>query len=424
MSTLAIRGGPPAIPAGRPLFRAWPVTDDDSREAVLRVLDRGIEVWGSNAPESAALAQEWADYIGAPYCLVTNSGTAAIHMAVRGVGVQAGDEVILPAYCYGAAPAAVLHQCAVPVFADIDRETFMLDPARVEERITPRTRAIMPVHLFGLPADMDPLMALAKKHHLGVASDAAQAAGAEYQGRQAGSIEDAAGFSLNPVKNLPGIEGGLFVARRPDIFENGSMASQNIQLVETTRQYPVYSLGYNYRPNEISSAFARDQLPRLDQHNAMRIANCERLSHRLQALAGVHPPYVPPDRKHVYHIYRVRLEAQEAGFDLPDAEFRNQVRAALEAEGAPCTQWIDAQAGPLYPLLQLQEGFGNGWPWKWHPAPVEYRMEAFPEAQRFLDTTVELSRVPLAMGPGVIDLIADAFTKVWENLNDAVGRQG
>lgn len=420
MSTLAITGGTPAIPPGTSLFQEWPIADDDSRQAVLRVLDRGIGVWGSSAPESAALAEEWAGYVGVPHCLVTNSGTAAIHMGVRGVGVRAGDEVIVPAYCYGAAPAAVFHQCAVPVFVDIDRETFMMDPVKIEERITSRTRAIMPVHLFGLVADMDPIMAIAAKHGLAVVSDAAQAAGAEYKGRKAGSIEDAAGFSLNPVKNLPGIEGGLFVANRPETFENGSMASQNIQLVGTTRQYPVYSLGYNYRPNEMSSAFAREQLRRLDERNAMRIANCERLSQRLRELNGVHPPHVPADRKHVYHIYRVRFDAKEAGFEMPDAEFRNKVRAALEAEGVPCSQWIDAQAGPLYPLLQFREGFGDGWPWKWHPVKVEYDMDEFPEAKRFLETTVELARVALAKGPEVIDLLADAFAKVWENLDEVV----
>lgn len=424
MSRLAIQGGPPAIPDSAALFQAWPVVDDESRQAIQRVLDRGIGVWGASAPESAALAQEWAGYVGAGHCLPTNSGTAAIHMGVRGVGVRAGDEVILPAYCYGAAPAAVLHQCAVPVFADIDPETFMLDPTRIEERITSRTRAIMPVHLFGMVADMDPIMAMARRYGLGVVSDAAQAAGAEYRGRRAGAVEDAAGFSLNPTKNLPGIEGGLFVASRPDVFENGCMVSQDIQLLGGRREYPVYSLGYNYRPNEMSSAFARVQLRRLDERNGRRAARCERLSARLRELPGVHPPHVPPDRTHVYHIYRVRLDPEAAGVALAPAEFRDRVRQALEAEGVPCSRWIDGQAGPLYPLLQLREGFGKGWPWAQHPHAVDYRIEAYPEARRFLATTFELARVALATSPEAIDRIADAFAKVWEHLDDLVSLQG
>jgi dTDP-4-amino-4,6-dideoxygalactose transaminase len=271
---------------------------------------------------------------------------------------------------------------------------------------------------------MDPIMAIAHKHGLGVVSDAAQAAGAEYKGHKAGAIEDAAGFSLNPVKNLPGIEGGLFVANRPEVFENGSMVSQNIHLVGIQREYPVYSLGYNYRPNEMSSAFARAQLAHLDERNARRRAHCERLSQRLRQLPGVYPPHVPADRTHVYHIYRLRLDPHEAGVDLPAAEFRDRVRQALAAEGVPCSQWIDAQAGPLYPLLQLQEGFGKGWPWALHPTKPEYRIEAFPEAKRFLETTVELSRVALARSPEAIDRIADAFTRVWEHLDEVVALEG
>jgi hypothetical protein len=109
---------------------------------------------------------------------------------------------------------------------------------------------------------------------------------------------------------------------------------------------------------------------------------------------------------------------------LPAAEFRDRVRRSLEAEGVPCSQWIDAQAGPLYPLLQLREGYGGGWPWKWHPTSVEYRLDAFPEAKRFLETTFELSRVALATGPEAIDRIADAFAKVWEHLDEVAALQG
>ncbi len=420
MAKLAVRGGSRVIPSDMPMFRTWPVVDEEVRSAVLGVLDRGLGVWGSNAPEAEGLAKEWAEYVGVAHCLVTNSGTSAIHMGVRGVGVRAGDEVIVPAYCYGAAPATVFHQSAVPVFVDVDPDTFMLDAAKIEERITERTRAIMPVHIFGLTADMDAIQSVADRHGLGIVSDAAQAAGSAYKGRKAGALEDAAGFSLNPTKNLPGIEGGLFVANDPEVFENGTMASQNIHLVGDKREYPVYSLGFGYRPNEMSSAVARCQLRRLDEHNAMRQTNAERLSSRLAQLPGVKPPHVPPECEHSYHMYRVGFEPSDVGVEVENPTFRDKVRDALVAEGVPCGQWIDGGSGPTYPLFQLREGYGGGVPWKWHDRHVAYDMDEFPVTKRFMDSTTELASAPLAQSEQVIDLIADAFDKVWANMDEVL----
>jgi len=307
MSKLAINGGKRVIPEDMPMFHPWPMVDEEDKQAILAVFDRGIGIWGTNAPETVALQEEWARYVGVAHCLLTSSGTSAIHIGVRGVGVGAGDEVLVSAYSYGAAPATVFHQNAIPVFVDIDPKTFTIDATKIEERITGRTRAIMPVHIFGLTADMDPINEIAAKHDLKVVTDAAQAAGSEYKGRKAGAIEDAAGFSLNPTKNLPGIEGGLFTTSNPEVFEQGTMCSQNIQLLGRERQYPVYSLGFNYRSNEMTAAFARSQLRELDKLNKMRIKNCNRLTERLQLLEGVLPPYVPEGCKHTYHMYRVDL---------------------------------------------------------------------------------------------------------------------
>ncbi|RKX68282.1 DegT/DnrJ/EryC1/StrS family aminotransferase, partial [candidate division WOR-3 bacterium] len=162
---LAIKGGERVVPAG--MIKKWPWITEEDKKAILEALDRGI-LWGVNAPNVKALEEGWAEYVGTKYCLTANSGTAALHMAVAAVGIEPGDEVITSAYTFLASASCILHQLGIPVFVDIDPDTLNIDPRKIEERITEKTRAIIPVHLHGLPADMDPINELAKKHNLAV----------------------------------------------------------------------------------------------------------------------------------------------------------------------------------------------------------------------------------------------------------------
>src|SRR5581483_11509939 len=213
---LAVAGGAPVISEHE--HRRWPEILPEDREAVLRVLDRGI-LCGANSPEIVGLEDDWSRYLGVDYCIALNSGTAALHCACAAVGLLPGDEVIVPAFTFVATAMAVAHQGATPVFCDVDLGSYNIDPAKLEERITERTRAIMPVHLHGLPADMDEIAAIADRHGLAVIEDAAQAHGAVYRGRKVGTLGDCAGFSLNATKNLSGGEGGLFVTQDAAAFE-------------------------------------------------------------------------------------------------------------------------------------------------------------------------------------------------------------
>src|SRR3989441_785899 len=205
---LALRGGKPAV--SRDLAVRWPVIGAEERAAALQVLESGV-LCGSRAPQVRALEDEFARFVGAKFCLAPNSGPAALHMAVAAAGIQPGDEVLTSAFTYPATALAVLQHNGVPTFADIDPVTFNIDPGSIEERITPRTRAIMPVHVHGLPCDMDAINTIARRHDLVVIEDAAQAHGATYRSRQTGALGDMAGVSLNATKNLPCGEGGLFV---------------------------------------------------------------------------------------------------------------------------------------------------------------------------------------------------------------------
>src|SRR5207247_2993093 len=179
----------------------WPAITDGDRAAVTRVLDRGV-LSGAAAPEIRGLEAEFAAAVGARFCLATNSGTAALHIALAAAGIGAGDEVIVPALSFIATAQAVLHQGATPVFADVDPDTYDIDPADAARRVTSRTRAIVPVHLHGLPADMGTIAELARRHRLTVIEDAAQAHGALYKGRAVGTFGGMAAFSPNATKNL------------------------------------------------------------------------------------------------------------------------------------------------------------------------------------------------------------------------------
>jgi perosamine synthetase len=351
----AIAGGAPAIGAGE--HRRWPDIRQEDRDAVLRVLESGV-VCGANAPEITALQREWADYVGVEHCLALNTGTAALHCACAAVGLCPGDEVIVPAFTFIATAMAVVHQGATPVFCDVDLRTYNLDPARIEERITERTRAIMPVHLHGLPADMDEIRAIARRHGLAVIEDAAQSHGATYRGARTGALADCAGFSLNATKNLCGGEGGFFVTDDPEQMKVARRLSVFGEDVNPTRpgefrRYWSHGVGWNYRSQELACALTRSQLARLDEYNATAQANAVVLGEGLGRLPGVAPPHVPDDRTSVWHKYRLRFDPAALGWSGAGAELRDRLVHALRAEGVEAVLWQVAPL-PAYPAFRRE----------------------------------------------------------------------
>ena len=417
----AILGGRAIVPSER--HRPWPDVRAEDREAVLAVLDRGI-LCGANAPEITALQREWAEYLGAEHCLALNSGTAALHCCLAAAGVREGDEVIVPAYTFSATAMAVAHKGAVPVFVDIHPRTYNLDPAKVEEKLTERTRAIVPVHLHGLPADMDEIQAIAERHGLAVVEDAAQSHGALYHGRKTGTLAAYAGFSLNATKNLSGGEGGLFVtsdedaltvARRLSVFGEDVPPTEPGEL----RSYWSMAVGWNYRNQELASAFARSQLRRLDAYNATSQANAAILSEGLSAFSGLSVPYVPDDRSSVYYKYRLRLDPVELGFDGEATELRDRVVHALRAEGVEAGLW------QVYPLPAYPAFRRTLRPWHpgWDDEPLApFDPAEYPETCRALDESMIVGSEPrpLFVQDGeLMHAYVEAFEKVLANL-DAV----
>jgi dTDP-4-amino-4,6-dideoxygalactose transaminase len=391
------------------VHRRWPEITADDRAAVARVLDSG-ELWGPNAPEVTALQKEWADYVGTRYCLLTNSGTAALHCAVVAAGVGPGDEVIVPAFSFVATAMAVFHQRAVPVFCDIDPVIHTLDARRIEELVGPRTRAIVPVHVHGLPADMAEIRAIAARHGLAVIEDAAQAHGASYQGSRTGALGDSAAFSLNGSKNLSAGEGGLFVTDDEDAFR---IARRLAIFGEDTpppppgryRAYRSYMVGWNYRSQELTAALARSQLRRLDRFNRTAQQNARRLNAIVADHPGLRAPTVPDDRSCVFYRYRIAIDARELGFAGPPVELRDRLLHALQAEGVAASLW---QHEPL----PAQPVFRDRAHPSWDPA-------AHPVATALLNSSIVIGTAehPLFNQPGrAMDCYAEAFEKVMGDL--------
>lgn len=423
---LAIQGGQPAVPAG--IHQAWPRILPRDKDAVLAVLDRGI-VGGAEAPEAMGLQEEFAAYVGARHCLATNSGTAALHLALLALGIQPGDEVITSAFSFSASALSILHALAVPIFADVRPDTYTLDPNHVERLIGPRTRAIMPVHIHGLPADMDEIMAIAARHGLSVIEDACQAHGATYHGRRVGPLGRMGAFSLNYTKSFPGGEGGLLVTDDDDLARAANMYRTFGEQTEKFddelfRPYHSYVIGYNYRTQELPAAFARGQLCRLDENNARAANNAARLTAGLAGLRGVHPPHVPADRTHTFQKYRLRLHPDELGVDADPITVRDRVLLALRAEGVEAVLWHTTPL-PAYPVFQQRAGYGGLFPWSVPPAgrDVTYDPAQYPEATRLLDCSLLLGseRHPLcAQDEVVMDYYVAAFHKVYAALADVL----
>lgn len=276
---------------------AKPQIGEEEKQAVLEVLDSGMIAQG---PRVKAFEEAFAAMCGVKYAVATSSGTTALHVALLAHGIGAGDEVITSAFTFIASANSVLFTGARPVFVDIDPATFNLDPAKIEAAITPRTKAIMPVHLFGLTCDMEPLMEIAAKHGLIVIEDACQSHGAEYKGRRAGAFGTGT-FSLYPTKNITSAEGGMITTDDPAIDEKCRVIRQH----GMRRRYYHDELGFNFRMTDVHAAIGLAQLGKLERFNAARIANAATLNAHLR---GVITPTTPEGQRHVFHQYTIRVE--------------------------------------------------------------------------------------------------------------------
>jgi dTDP-4-amino-4,6-dideoxygalactose transaminase len=423
VENLAIHGAAPAVPPGL-IEERWPIVTDDDVEAVVATLRSGRLSWINN-DAVPALERAWADYIGSRYCIAMNSGTAALHAAAAAAGVEPGDEVLVPALTFLASASAVIHHQGLPVFVDVDPRTFTMDPARIEERITDRTRAIVVVHLHGLPADMDPILAIAARHGLKVIEDTCQAPGALYNGRKAGSLGDMSAYSIMAGKNLPTAgEGGLFTTSDPELRDRADMVKMFGERIaaDGEREYNAVTLGWNYRFSSILASFTLSQLARLDDYTARVQEGARRLSEGMRRIPGLIPPHVPADRTHVYHHFRFRVDPAAAGVDLPAGVFRKALQDAMAAEGVPLIEYQNRPI-PGQVLFQERRGYGKGWPWSggFASRDIVYDIHEYPQTLDVIRGTLLVGhRLCMAsfMEPANIERYLEAFEKVFHHLDE------
>jgi len=414
-SNLALDGGQRVVPEGT--VKSWPPMSQADKDAVLEVFDSG-HLHGTSAPKALELQEQWAKYVGTKYALVTNSGTASIHMAVAAAGIGPGDEVITSAFTYWSTAASILHHNGVPIFVDIDPKTYTMEPSLVEERITDHTKAILPVHIHGMPADMDPIKEIAKKHGLLVIEDACQSHGATYKGAKTGSLADIGCFSCNRSKNLSGGEGGLWNTDNEEYMKIASRLREfgEVVLPDRQREYNAYGLGWMYRPHEFVNAFILSQLQNLDYNNSKRREFADYLTAQLADIPGFEGPFTPEYANPCYFSYVVSFVPEQLGLDITPGEWKQAAVKALAAEGVGLGQWQNRPV-PGQDVFKDRIGYGKGCPWTcpFGRGDVHYDGDDYPLTIEFIDGHSYLTGVYPPNEIQLMEQYIDGFAKISEN---------
>lgn len=385
---LAVDGGRKAITLDQTEANKWPPLGEEEFAAVKRVMQMP-----DFYEEAYILEEEFKNYIGSKYALAHNNGTAAIHAALFAVGIGPGDEVITPSYTYWATCMPVLTWGGIPVFAEVNPETCNIDPEDIKRRITSKTKAIIVVHLWGLPCEMDEIMEVAKRYNIKVIEDAAHAHGAEYKGKKVGSIGDIGCFSFQASKLMVGIEGGMLVTNNQGYYER-AMALGHYRRLKSLPPESIYQkyhatcFGFKYRIHPLAAAIARVQLKHLDERNKKRNKNIEYLDAKLETLPGIRTFKTPSYMKRVYYQHEIILEEEK--FKVSKEKFVE----ALRAEGADVS-------GERYPLQHQQPIYKE----------MNIPIEPLPITERIRDKILSLPTFPQA-NIDLLDQYAEAFKKI------------
>jgi dTDP-4-amino-4,6-dideoxygalactose transaminase len=329
--TPALIGG---IPVHQGNWPGWPEWRESWEPAITKVLRSGQWFRGDGG-HVAEFEQAYGKLLGAKGCLATASGTTALMVALHTVGIDAGDEVITSPYTFIATYNSILNTKALPVFADTDPATLTMDPATIESRITDRTRAIMPVHIFGMPCEMDAINAIAKKHNLAVVEDACQAWLAEYHGRKCGTLGDMGCFSFQNSKHISSGEGGAVASNSAELIDRATSFHNCGRAVGTNQGKGYFTRGANYRLTQMQAVMLLQQIEKLVRETARRRESADLLSAGLKQIPGIQPARLPENSRAAWHLFAFRYD-KEPFNGLPYGKFVK----AVNAEGIPC--------GPAY----------------------------------------------------------------------------
>lgn len=408
MGVLAINGGEPTRTEGWP---AWPPNDPGFLANLTAVIDSGK--WGTGGEWTEKAAEMMREYHDAEYAVPLANGTTALELALRALDVEPGHEVIVPPYTFVATASSVVAAGAVPVFVDIDEATFNLDPGLIEAAITERTKAITAVHIGGSPADMDAIMAIAKKHDLAVVEDCAQAHGAIYKGRKIGSIGDAGAFSFQSSKNVTAGEGGMVLTNSGEIYQK-IWSMVNVGRVPDGEWYDHRVMGWNYRLTQFQGALLCRGMELLPEHFALRAANGDHLRARLADVEGVSLQELTDEANvSAFHLYIFSYEPAAFG-GLERAKFL----AAMAAEGIGGSKGYN----PLYREGVFADACDKTkFPFapRYYDGDVDYSKVSCPACERVCDETgFWLSQSAGLSDEQGMDDIADAILKIQANVDE------
>jgi perosamine synthetase len=366
------------IPINKPIF------DQEEKDEVQKVLDSGIVTNRSGeGPMNKAFQNELAEFIGVKRVLTVSSGTAALHSALLAAGVKNGDEVIVPPFTFVATSNVALLAGAKPVFADIEPRTYTIDPNKFRKAITKKTKAVIPVHLYGHPANMDPLMEVAEDKGIYVIEDCAQSIGAEYKGKKTGSIGHMGCYSFYASKNITTGEGGAVTTNDDELAEKVWMIRRHGEKEE----YQCQMLGHNYRMPEIEAAIGRVQLRKLPSFMEARTKNAKALTEGLKDLTAIELPIVEEWAKHTWYLYTTRISKQKSPIQ------RNDLMKQLSDHGITTAAYYESpiHLSPYYVKM------------------FNYKKGAFPESEA---ASAEVMSIPCH--PAVSD---EDLTKILETLS-------
>ena len=420
MEQLAILGGTPLI--SRPFRRYNPIGEEEVLAAtrVIRsgVLSQFIGAWHEDflgGPKVREFEKAAAEYFGVRHAVTVNSWTSGLIAAVGAIGIEPGDEVITTPWTMSATATAILHWNGIPVFADIDPETYNISAATIEKCLSSETKAIVVADIFGQSADMQEIMELAARHRIKVISDTAQAPGAVYRGRYAGTLADVGGYSLNYHKHIHTGEGGILVTNDSAIAEKLQLIRNHAEVVVAGKGQAELTnmIGHNFRLGEIECAIGIEQLKKLAGLVKSRVEVAEQLSAGLNGLPGLKTPVTGSHRTHVYYVYAMQLDPQTLGVS------RDRVVDALNAEGVAVTRRY--QNIHLLPVYQRKQAYGSkGFPWTSDICrrEVKYDKGICPVAEELNDSRyMGYGLCSYAFTDEEVSMVIAAFRKVWGSLD-------
>ncbi len=412
LKKLAINGGEKVHPGNWP---KWPEWDPSAEKGILEMFRTG-RWWRGNGEYVAEFEKKYAELMGAKRCLATASGTTALLTALKVAGVDAGDEVLVSPYTFIASYNVIFAHRALPVFVDSDPETFLIDPKKIEGRITDRTAAILPVHIYGLPCDMDSINKVAKNHNLMVIEDACQAWLAEYRGKRTGTLGDMGCFSFQNSKHLAAGEGGAVISNNDDLMDRCHAYHNCGRPYGNMKTGPgnMYN-GMNYRMQQSQALILMSQMKRIENDNDIRLSNALYLDEKLKKIPGI-VPYKHADgaTRAVYHLYPFRY-VQENFNNVPKDKFLR----ALNAEGIPCSNGYGKQNRDGLIEEQLTSKgyrrlFSESRLKQWREENI------LPGNDRLCDQALTFYQSMLLGTKADMDDIVNAITKIYENRNSLV----